>query len=148
MRKELCEAGLKSSIRFSEPESPSRCRERRGKMLAKSAEEKYCCICKFACYLSMVSHITNVRHGTKQGTSDILGKMSFCYCKKHTFNFNLIPRSKSYSSYFFRCDHLYGRPFFPFFKFLNAVRNYMEDIKKNLKIDKSNMNFVQFTSVF
>ena len=41
----------------------------------------------------------------KQGTSDILGKMSFtCHCKEYTFSFNLIPKSSSYS-YFLRYDY-------------------------------------------
>ena len=44
---------------------------------------------------------------TKQGTSEILGKMSFWYhCKEHTHSFNLIPKSSSYS-YFLIYDHLY-----------------------------------------
>ena len=44
---------------------------------------------------------------TKQGTSDILGIMSFWYhCKEHTFNF--IPKSSPYSSYFLRYNHLSG----------------------------------------
>ena len=43
----------------------------------------------------------------KQGTSDILGKISFWYhCKKRTCSFNLIPKSSSYFSYFLRYDHL------------------------------------------
>ena len=45
---------------------------------------------------------------TKQGTSDILGKMSFWYhCMEHTFSFNLIPKSSSYSSYLLRYDPVY-----------------------------------------
>ncbi|XP_072051876.1 LOW QUALITY PROTEIN: uncharacterized protein [Amphiura filiformis] len=80
-RKELCEAGLKSSIRFGEPESPSRCRERRGKTLAKSAEEKYCCVCKFACYLSMVVNekedsVYCLEHGLEQAQ-----KSKACTCR-------------------------------------------------------------------
>ena len=38
----------------------------------------------------------------KQGTSNILGKMSFWYhCKEHTYSFNLIPKSSSQSSLLF-----------------------------------------------
>ena len=44
---------------------------------------------------------------TKQGTSDILGKMSFWYhCEVYSFSFNLIQKSSSYSSYFSSYDHL------------------------------------------
>ena len=46
----------------------------------------------------------------KQGTNDILGKMSFWYhCQEHTFSFNLIPKSGSYS-YFLKYDHLCMSP--------------------------------------
>ena len=48
----------------------------------------------------------------KQRTRDILGKMSFWFhCREHTFSFNLIPKLSSYSSYFFRYDHLCTRHF-------------------------------------
>ena len=44
---------------------------------------------------------------TKQGTSDILDEMSFWYhCKEHSYNFNLIPKTSSYSSYFLKHYHL------------------------------------------
>ena len=46
---------------------------------------------------------------TKQGTSDSSGKMRFQYqFKEHTFRFNLIPKSSSYT-YFLRFDHLWKK---------------------------------------
>ena len=60
----------------------------------------------------MSSHFVHLLYTPgKQGTSDILGKMSFWYhCKKHTFSFNLIPKWSLYSSYFLRYDNLCLRP--------------------------------------
>ena len=59
----------------------------------------------------IIVQTTYVMHSHKTGTSDILDKMGFWYHRKeHTFSFNVIPKSSSYSSYLLRCDNLCLRP--------------------------------------
>ncbi|XP_033101564.1 protein Jumonji-like [Anneissia japonica] len=54
LRQKLADRGMKTSIRFVDPASPARIRDKRSKPISETGEEHVCWICKCSCFLSMV----------------------------------------------------------------------------------------------